>query len=123
MRVFQIFKNDLIPAECHFQEDIDCIVQQSDILRVEYGSFRAAKTSLTTWVWKKEIEQSQGLRLHTKERDGNKSINEMARAQLAPVMGEAPPEVRFDTIQKLILLRIACRYAQDRRRSKIAENR
>jgi len=30
-------------------------------------------------VWKKEIEQSQGFRIYTKERDGNKSINEMAR--------------------------------------------
>mmetsp|Transcript_44910 Transcript_44910/g.109498 ORF Transcript_44910/g.109498 Transcript_44910/m.109498 type:complete len:245 (+) Transcript_44910:168-902(+) len=70
-------------------------VPLGDILRVEYGSFKAAKTSLTTWVWKKEIEQSQGFRIYTKERDGNKSINEMARAQLAPVLGEAPPEVEF----------------------------
>ena len=34
-------------------------IELSDVLRIEYGSFKAAKTSLTTWVWKKEIEQQQ----------------------------------------------------------------
>ena len=34
-------------------------VELTEVVRIEYGSFKAAKTSLTTWVWKKEIEQQQ----------------------------------------------------------------
>jgi hypothetical protein len=34
-------------------------IELTDVLRIEYGSFKAAKSSLTTWVWKKEIEQQQ----------------------------------------------------------------
>lgn len=59
----------------------------TEILRIEYGSFRAAAASLTTWVFKKEIEQMQGIRVYTREIDGNRSINALAREQLAPVLG------------------------------------
>lgn len=67
-------------------------IELSNVLRVEYGSFKASKTSLTTWVWKKEIEQQQGFRVYTTEMDGNRSINSIAREQAAPVLGEAPPQ-------------------------------
>mmetsp|Transcript_7612 Transcript_7612/g.23020 ORF Transcript_7612/g.23020 Transcript_7612/m.23020 type:complete len:252 (-) Transcript_7612:209-964(-) len=63
----------------------------SEIIRVEYGSFRAAAASLTTWVFKKEIEQMQGIRVYTHDLDGNRSINALAREQLAPVLGPPPP--------------------------------
>ena len=46
-----------------------------------HTQFKAAKSSLTTWVWKKEIEQQQGFRVFTKEMDGNRSINALAREQ------------------------------------------
>mmetsp|Transcript_21146 Transcript_21146/g.50226 ORF Transcript_21146/g.50226 Transcript_21146/m.50226 type:complete len:248 (-) Transcript_21146:492-1235(-) len=70
-------------------------ISLSEILRVEYGSFRAAPNSLTTWVWKKEIEQQQGFRVYTRERDGNKSVNVVAREQMAPVLGEVPPQEEY----------------------------
>ena len=47
-----------------------------------HKQFKAAKSSLTTWVWKKEIEQQQGFRVFTKEMDGNRSINALAREQV-----------------------------------------
>ena len=70
-------------------------VELADVLRIEYGSFKASGRSLTTWVWKKEIEQQQGFRVFTKELDGNRSVNSIAREQAAPVLGEAPPEEEF----------------------------
>ena len=37
----------------------------------------------------------QGFRVFTKEMDGNRSINSIAREQAAPVLGEAPPQEEF----------------------------
>ena len=48
-------------------------IELSNVLRVEYGSFKASKTSLTTWVWKKEIEQQQ---VHTQNPEPEAPQNE-----------------------------------------------
>jgi len=53
---------------------------------VEYGSFRAASSSFTTFMWRREIEDQQGFRVFTKERDGKKSINEVVSEDVVPAL-------------------------------------
>ena len=35
------------------------------ILRVEYGNFKASASSLTSFLWRREIDDQQGFRIYT----------------------------------------------------------
>ena len=48
-----------------------------DIVRVEYGKYKAAQKSLTTFLWKKELEQQHAFRVFTAFRDGSRSVNDV----------------------------------------------
>ncbi|EKX50255.1 hypothetical protein GUITHDRAFT_104069 [Guillardia theta CCMP2712] len=54
-----------------------------EILRVEYGNFQAASSSLTTMFLRHEIEDQQGFRIFTVKRDGKPSINDIVAEERA----------------------------------------
>mmetsp|Transcript_51303 Transcript_51303/g.127739 ORF Transcript_51303/g.127739 Transcript_51303/m.127739 type:complete len:275 (+) Transcript_51303:47-871(+) len=64
-----------------------------DILRVEYGNFKAAGSSLTTFFWRRDIEDQQGFRIYTASRDGKKSINDVVSEEVVPALQGDEKEV------------------------------
>jgi len=66
----------------------------SSIIRIEHGHF-AAKGGLTGFIWKKAIEQQQGIRMYTHERDGGRSINDVKREDVDPKMFGKTAPVEF----------------------------
>jgi hypothetical protein len=52
-------------------------VELRQIVRVEYGKYKAAQKSLTTFLWKKELEQQHAFRVFTSFRDGSRSVNDV----------------------------------------------
>jgi hypothetical protein len=52
-------------------------VELRQIVRVEYGKYRATQKSLTTFLWKKELEQQHAFRVFTAFRDGSRSVNDV----------------------------------------------
>jgi len=70
--------------------------KMKDILRIEYGNFKAAASSITTFFWRRDIEDQQGFRIYTASRDGKKSINDVVNEEVvAALQGDdwedAPP--------------------------------
>jgi hypothetical protein len=68
-----------------------------DILRIEYGSFTASSSSITSFLWRREIDDQQGFRVYT-HGPSNTTMQEKGREHL-----EAnTPQERFREYRALL---------------------